>query len=311
MFLARDFIITKEGLIFAVTLNGTEEGRVISCLRYVPHPGGLHKIDNEEAIELLRQAYPHYLHYSKSRDVELQAVPPERIARHLQPRRKLSELLRASPPTTPLQQRLQRLVQLLQDQGVPGWQLGVTGSLLAGTQHPESDIDLVVYGRQAFDKARQAVRQLIASQQLQSPSLALWETTWRRRGCDLSFADYLWHEQRKFNKGAIDGTKFDLVLVEEKFEEQDTRDWHKDGLTTIRAMVSDASEAFSMPARYQLDHHEISHVLSFTATYVGQAKTGEEVEIAGFIEHSPEGEHRIIVGSSRESPGQYIKVIHR
>ena len=66
---------------------------------------------------------------------------------------------------------------------------------------------------------------------------------------------------------------------------------------------------FDYPARYRLDHNEIVEALSFTPTYNGQAFTGETVEISGVLEESGDGCRRIIVGSSREAPGEYIKVL--
>ncbi len=309
MYQARDFIITPEGLVFAVTLGGQEEGRVIACLRYVPETSGLRKVDSREAADLLNQSFPHYLHYSNRRDVTLQAVSVDRIKQHLTPRKGL-EMHLSTPNPDPLVRRLVKLTELLTGEGLPLHAMGVTGSLLAGTWHRDSDIDLVVYGLEAFELARRAIRHLIAQDRLETPSLPVWETTWRRRGCDLSFTDYLWHEQRKFNKGVIDGTKFDLVLVQEGEYDVDTQIWHKQGRIKIRATVTDASQAFSNPARYLLDHPCIPLALSFTATYVGQAKTGERVEISGYHELTHSGRQRVVVGSSREAPGEYIKVIH-
>lgn len=309
MFQARDFILTEEGLAFAVTLGGIEDGRVIACLRYVKSPHGLwRKVNTEEAEAVLNACYPRYLHYSRRRDVLLQAVPVEAIAVHIKPRPRLHELLnQASPP--PLVARLQSLIALFETLGLAGEHLGVTGSLLLGQYSESSDLDLVVYGREAFARARLAVRQAIASGHLQELDLALWQESYKRRGCALSFAEYLWHERRKHNKGAIARTKFDLILVEGTGGDNDLRAWRKLGREILHAGVLDAAEAFSTPARYRLDHPTVSYALSFSATYVGQAETGEQVEISGYLEQAEDGERRIVVGSSREAPGEYIKVI--
>jgi predicted nucleotidyltransferase len=50
-------------------------------------------------------------------------------------------------------------------------------------------------------------------------------------------------------------------------------------------------------------------VVSFTATYTGQAVNGELIEIAGVVEQNAHGVKRIVIGSSREAHGEYIKVI--
>jgi len=91
---------------------------------------------------------------------------------------------------------------------------------------------------------------------------------------------------------------------------------------------------FSYPAYYEiLDDitHEITKILCWTHTYVGQAFEGENVEVCGMLEEINNGtdsnnngtdinnngtdinetdyEKFIIVGTSRKAIGEYIKVI--
>ncbi|BCX88965.1 conserved hypothetical protein [Methylomarinovum tepidoasis] len=308
MYLARDFIETAEGLVFAVTLSGIEDGRIIACLRYRPGAGGWTKVGSREAIGLLQERFPQYLHYSPRRDAILQAVPLHRIRRHRRPRERLRELL-AQERDDPLIRRLQRLTARLSDCGIATEHLGITGSLLLGCHRPDSDLDLVCYHRDTFHQAREAVRDLTAAGRLQPLSESLWRTTWQRRGRPLDFPTWLWHERRKFNKGAIDGTKFDLMLVEENPAPETGQHWHKAGHLTLQATVIDDADAFATPTRYRLDHPQIPEVLCFTATYMGQARRGERVEIRGRLEISEAGDRRVIVGASREAPGEYVKVM--
>jgi len=58
-----------------------------------------------------------------------------------------------------------------------------------------------------------------------------------------------------------------------------------------------------------LKHSIITEAISFTQTYAGQAWPGEVVEVAGVVEETGSNRRRIVVGSSREAPGEYIKVI--
>ena len=68
------------------------------------------------------------------------------------------------------------------------------------------------------------------------------------------------------------------------------------------------SGAFDYPAEFKIDHAQIKSVVSFTATYNGQAINGETIEVSGLVEQNSQGVKRIVVGSSREAYGEYIKV---
>jgi len=50
-------------------------------------------------------------------------------------------------------------------------------------------------------------------------------------------------------------------------------------------------------------------VLCYTATYTGQAEKNEWIEVSGALEIGSDGRQRILVGSTREAKGQFIKVI--
>jgi predicted nucleotidyltransferase len=187
-------------------------------------------------------------------------------------------------------------------------QMGVTGSLLIRAHTPSSDFDLVAYSRSHFSSARDIVQQCLASGTVADLDDAAWRDAYRRRGCSLSYEEFLWHERRKGNKALFEGTKFDLTLVTADPAPSEIR-WHKLGPRTLQAVVADDSGAFDYPARYSLQHPEIDEILVFTHTYVGQARRGETIEATGQIERSALGRRRLLVGSSREAPGEYIRVL--
>lgn len=83
MYLAKDFVETPEGLIFAVVENTVEQGCVLGFLRYVKVANnGWCKVNTEQATRLLQQDYPEYLFYSKTIDVTLHGVAMKRIKTH-------------------------------------------------------------------------------------------------------------------------------------------------------------------------------------------------------------------------------------
>jgi predicted nucleotidyltransferase len=303
-FWPRDFLETPEGLIFAVVEAGVEDGRALGFLRYLWRNGGWRKLGTEQANAWLRERHPEYLYHSPARDARLHGVPLQRIHRHWQPRQRVRELLEQGANDA-LERKGLKLLGWLVESGVPAESIGLTGSLLIQAQRPDSDLDVVIYGREYFHAARAAVGEGLRRGMPQPLSESLWRDAYARRGCALDEEEFRWHEARKFNKAAIDGSKFDLALVDSAPPPQACR---KLGALVLRARVLDDAYAFDHPARYRLDHPSIAEALSFTHTYVGQAQKGEWVEIAGQVEETSDGS-RLVVGSSREAHGEYIRVL--
>ncbi|MDF1583527.1 MAG: nucleotidyltransferase domain-containing protein [Methyloprofundus sp.] len=303
----KDFIQTAEGLVFAVVDQGLEQGKVLCFLRYVRQGSVWKKLNTQEANQLLVEHYPHYLFFSQLKSAALHAVHVQSIVIHHQPRQRLKDLLVKQNPDM-IEQDFIALCQVLLVQGIDLHDVGVTGSLLIGAQNLNSDIDLVVYGREQFHQLRMMIKQLIQQGQLQQLAEQDWLASYQRRQCHLSYADYVWHELRKYNKALINQRKFDLNLLALSIEEE-SNSYQKKGSIVIQAIVLDAQYGFDYPARFLIEHKQASEVVCYTATYTGQAEQGERIEVAGQLEVSNTGLVRILVGSSREAEGEYIKVL--
>jgi predicted nucleotidyltransferase len=310
-YLPKDFIETAEGLIFAVVSYEPQAGKVGCFLRYVRAEPGWRKVTTEVANSLLEEYYPHYLYHSQQFDAAFHAVSPERIVQHHRPEQKLIDLLKTAT-CDEIVHRLQRLIIILVRYGAGIHTLGVTGSLLIDAQQMKSDIDLVIYGRVEFHKIRVGLKQAVTEGALSLLDDALMLDNFQRRLGELSYDDFAWHENRKFNKAVIDGTKFDIGMVDFQLVEVEDRQYQKQGVLTLIANVVDDQFSFDFPARYTLDNEQIPEVVVYTQTYVGQAKKGEKIEVSGVIECDvATGQCHLIVGSSREAVGEYIKVIDK
>jgi hypothetical protein len=310
-YLPKDFIETREGLIFAVVSYFPHEDKVGCFLRYVRDDRGWHKVDTEQANRLLSKHYPHYLFQSKQFDAHFHAVAVEDIIQHHRPEVRLQTLLNDKAITDDaITIKCVSLMRILDQFGAPIEKMGLTGSMLIGQQKAGSDIDLAIYGRRAFSQTRAAVKQAVSSGLIDPLDLDLMRENFERRASELSFEEFSWHESRKFNKAAIEGTKFDIgmVCLPEELE-QDHHHYVKKGTSVIEAKVINDDRAFDFPAYYVIDNPTTPVVISYTHTYVGQAVTGEKIRVSGAVEYdTATGQRRLVVGSSREAAGEYIKV---
>ena len=304
---AKDFIQTQQGLLFAVVDYGLEQHKVLCFLRYVCRNGQWQKVGTDDANALLKAHHPGFLHYSEQLDAHLHAVPESLITQHYQPKSVLNHLLRQVADDAVIKD-LQALCGLLEANHLDLNYFGVTGSILVGMQNHASDMDLVCYDRETFHQTRHIIQALIAKDQCQMLNQDDWLNTYQRRACDFALDDYIWHEQRKYNKAIFNQRKFDLSLLTPT-ENHHLRQFQKAGFVKIQAKVVDDSLSFDYPAQFSIAHAKIPSVLCFTATYVGQAKVGEWITVAGQLEIDDLGNQRIVVGSSREAIGEYIRVL--
>jgi predicted nucleotidyltransferase len=294
----RDFVEDADGWLYAVAAYDNAE-RVGCVLRYVPDAAGdrvrratgvrYRKLDFADAYRRVAEEKPRYLDL-------LHRIPLDDVAAVHRPDVLFPEVMARDP-------RVRRLADAL---GLAPGTAGCTGSLLVGLEGPGSDIDLVVYGA-AFDAARARLPLAIREGRVDDLSEALWRRVYEKRRPALSYDQFRLHEARKWNRGEIDGTYFDLLFVRDPAA-IDTRPVPKGpslGKARIEAVVTEAGLAYDVPAVYEVEHPEVSRILSFTHTYSGQAVAGECVEAAGVLEDHGD-ERWLVVGTSREPVGEYI-----
>jgi len=293
----RDFIEDKDGWLYAVSTYDNRE-KAGCVLRYVPeekgtrvHPSGRRytKYDFEEAYAHIAKFKPEYaglLHH----------IPHDDVKRVLKPDLEIGRIAATNP-------RVMKLVRLF---GLPEGTVGCTGSLLCGLENESSDIDMVVYGKFWF-AAQAFVRQGIREGKIEGLSESMWRKVYEKRKPEISYDTFVLHEQRKWNRGQVEGTYFDILYTRsyDGIEGAPSRRGTVLGKATIEAKVTDASLAFDNPAVYEVEHESVSRVLSFTHTYSGQALAGETIEACGVLEEHG-SEQWLVVGTTREARGEYI-----
>ncbi|MDD1696258.1 MAG: DNA polymerase subunit beta [Methanoregula sp.] len=293
----RDFIEDADGWLYAVSTYDNDE-RVGCVLRYVPdesgervNPSGMRykKYDFEDAYAFIAQHKPYYSNL-------LQRIPLQDVKRVLKPEIEIQHIVRKHV-------RVKRLVDLFR---LPHGTIGCTGSLLCGLEDESSDIDMVVYGKHWFS-AQELVRQGIIAGKLEGLSPDMWKKVYEKRKPDISYDHFVLHELRKWNRGQIDATYFDILYTRSHDALKSVPVGHGTviGRMKIEAVVTNASLAFDSPAVYEVSHESVSRVLSFTHTYSGQALEGETIEASGICEQHG-NDYWLVVGTTREARGEYI-----
>ncbi len=327
----RTFIETVEGMYFAVVSYVHPKDRIIAFLRYVPYEyvdipvdkSNIREIngkkyvkmaDSDLAYKFLREKFSEYLFYDEVNDILIHAVPNDRIKNILKPEDRLKEILENS--RNALEEKCRKLAIILEDYGVNLNKAGVTGSLLLKLNNPNSDIDFVVYGEE-FNKARMALKEAIEDGKIEALTLEFWKKAYEKRIKDnsLTFEEFIFHEKRKYNRGVIDGTMFDLLFVRDRVDEKYGEKRYKGlGYISIEGKVLDDKLIFDSPAVYKIECYndkEIKELCSFTHTYAGQCFKGEEFIARGKLEEviTKKGNYkRVVVGTKREAYNEYIKV---
>ncbi|GAB5402563.1 MAG: DNA polymerase subunit beta [Aureliella sp.] len=296
-YLPKDFIETSSGHILALVHWGIEEGRLLASLRYRRGAsGGLEKLTTTTAQKELEGNAPHWLFRCPRRHTQLTGVPVQEVVSHLRPE---NDWLESSNSA--------EIAELSDVLGLSSKQAGVTGSFLVGANRSDSDIDLVVYGSEVMQSVRTSIRRLQNRDAASPLSESQWKETYSRRGCSLTFEEYCWHERRKFNKVMFKGRRVDVSCVSDPPGFL-SHAFSKLGKQTLEATVTDDTRAFDMPAVYQIDHPTIDRIVCFTPTYAGQAVVGERVVASGWLEEDSRQQQQLLIGTSREASGEYLKV---
>jgi predicted nucleotidyltransferase len=334
----RDFIYTRDDLFLATTTYLHPDDRILAFLRYVPKDDGersrnnsrYSKVDSKQAYEYLNDLFPNYIFNCDVTQVEMMGVPKDRVKDILKPEERLEEIIQSSLEGDLEDQLLQKVVmvaKIFQDEaGISPSHMGISGSILPGLYDTAvSDIDFVIYGLDNHRKAMEAFSQI--KHDPDYPLNAIGKDYWLRlyekriKDSSLSFQEFQWYENRKNNRGVVSGTLFDILA---------TRDWSEIGGTygdklyqplggvELECTVKNAIASFDNPAVYEVEDVEIlngpaapiTQVASYTHTYAGQAVEGERILVKGKLEKvtGKKTIHRVIVGTTRESVGEYIKL---
>ena len=339
----RDFISTKEDLLFCVVGPYHPADRVISYLKYLPDLEGIWRKGKDrfkrimwaytfpsllETFDFLKVSYPKYLFFSSVYNITMTAVPREYITKHFKPEEKLARLFRKSRLDS-LQRKVVRFVSLLSElSGISVDDFGVTGSILLGIHNPVfSDMDITMYGVESSYAVKDALTGVCSTGnfgvgRFEEEKLRNWYIN-KTRNHPISLAEAERIYKRKWNIGVFEGTLFSVHPVkmeQELTEEYGDKTYHPARAVTIHAVVADSKDSIFLPAIYRVREvtvkedveANIEEVVSYEGLYDSLAEKGEEIEAKGKLEHVIDNRigreyDRVLVGSPEGKGREYIK----
>ena len=305
----KDFISINNKLFFAVVNEYQEDNHALTFLRYMKDNAGIHKLTTKKAEKIIRDTYPEFQFDSYYADIVLHGIPINLIKEIYYPEQTVTRLLSMESPDNKQSDAI-GIINTLLSVGFKKDYMGITGSIMLDMHNENSDVDIIIYGREQFLKIRKYIKNSLDKGGINSLTQAMWKDTYERRDCALSFNEFYSHEKRKFNKFIFGNSKIDISAIPKKGEKyKESGPYKKISKDGISSIVTNDTYAYDFPARYLINHNMIKEVVSYTATYTGQARKGEKIEAAGFVEQDRDGVYRLLVGTSREAKDEYIRVI--
>ena len=337
----RDFIQTKEGMLFCVTGYLHPPDKYTAYLKYSPAPVGkwkgggtsyrreleyYHVGKVADTIAFLEQSHPQYVHDCPVRGIRFSMVPQEYVKRYYLPEERLREIVVRTTDT--LEEEVHAFAsEIMSHTGIGEEDFGVTGSILLGIHNPQfSDIDLLVYGLQNALKVRAMMKERRSDRihSVDGKELQDWCATVAEH-FPLSYEETQYLAVRRWNYGFFDGRYFSIHSIrkdDEIRENYGDRVYRDRGVARVRAVVSDASESLFMPAVYRVEdvevlegaeevRHQMQEIVSYEGLYRDVVDSGEEVDARGKLESVNDQYYRLAIGTTMLKGEGYIKPISK
>lgn len=301
-----DFIETREGIIFDVKGLVHPPDRAVAFLRYYPSETGTRKRGGrtyakvyklEERFDILHREYPQFLYEDPMFGRWLQGVPLASIKQVYQPNEVL-EQLRAQGERDSLQEDVVTFAEIIQKAShISPKALGISGSILVNLHQPDSDIDLIVYGRQAAEAIQAALQRIhqkpdqnIAGYS-RSTYQPIYDLRWKDSG--IAFEEALqidgpkamhgtYHDRHYFIRAILDWGD-----VDEKYGD---RRYRQIGYVRARVHITDNTDGLFTPCRYEIaevnmpNAKRIREIVSFRGRFSEHVQQGDVAIVRGTLE---------------------------
>ncbi|BBD72424.1 nucleotidyltransferase [Sulfodiicoccus acidiphilus] len=294
-FFDRDVLVSRDGSIYVVIGNAHPPGYVLAYLKYVRGEGpwrGYRRVLKQYGVKNLISS-PQTMSLEPCYDVTFPILPVSQLESHLLPEEGFLKLLSRAAD-----RQGEALMELALSLGTK--ELGVTGSLLTGTYHMDSDVDVLVYG------CRRAIQVMEEFKGFQEDVEWISQTA-RTYGLSIGDAKALYDVRRR---GKVKGVGYSVGFVDDRPHKYCERTCRKLGPREAVVEVEGWCDALFYPASAQVirgvEGKVPSKVLSYEGVFSPLLFGRRKLKVVG-MSMDCEGEDVLVLGD-REVTG-YVKEV--
>ncbi|MHA1299411.1 MAG: hypothetical protein ACTSO9_08260 [Candidatus Helarchaeota archaeon] len=332
-----DFIQTIEDFLFCVIGYSHPKDRIISYLKYVPHPDGKWRLGSKQlkrvmnhysaaqvlsSHQYLGKTHNKYVYNCPISKIQITAVPINSIKKYYRPQRRVKELfdLYVNNKTDLLQTKTIEFIEALTNSSqIKQKDFGITGSILTDSHNINfSDIDLTVHGRECSKKIQNIIEELFEEKNSQitrlKPKIA---EDWRfnkMKVFNFTKKQSALLYSRKWNMGHFKNTRFSIHPIrndDEILEKYGDLEFFPKGIVEIEGKVINDDDSIFLPCKYDISDvdickgekiKDIEQVCSYEGLFCFVVKQGERFRARGKLEEVVDKKknrtfHRLLIGS--------------
>ncbi len=257
--------------------------RIIAFLRYYPDENGTRYKNTiryskvyslKDRFTYLKSNYQQYLYRDETINQIIQAVPINFVKKIYRPHEYL-ENIQKKEKTNQYEQKVLEFVKYILDYSkIYMFDVGVSGSPMIGLNTFDSDIDLIIYGKDNSQKVYDALDLLFNDENIPIKRYTEVELKdlykFKSKDTSIAWENFIKFEKKRKSQGKFDNTDFFIRFVRtwDEIEEDDKLKYGKYsfltiGKATIEAIITSDDEYLYTPCTYKINNIKFKDVISY------------------------------------------------